>query len=53
MKTNEQKTSDPIEIIKSLNNFYSSLYTRRSNKTEDECIAPMEVKEAFSTYPAY
>ena len=39
MKTNEQDTSVPIEIIRSLKNFYSSLYTRRSNKTEDECIA--------------
>ena len=39
MKTNEQETSDPIEIIRSLKKFYSSLYTRRSNKTEDECIA--------------
>ena len=39
MKTKEQKTSDPIEIIRVLKNFYSSLYTRRSNKTEDKCIA--------------
>ena len=39
MKTNEQETSDPIEIIGSLKKFYSSLYTRRSNKTDDECIA--------------
>ena len=39
MKTDEQETSDPIEIIRSLKKFYSSLYARRSNKTEDECIA--------------
>ena len=39
MKTNEQETSDPIEITRSLKKFYSSLYTRRSNKTEGECIA--------------
>ena len=39
MKTNEQETSDPIEIIRCLKDFYSNLYTRRSNKTEDECIA--------------
>ena len=39
VKTNGQETSDPIEIIRSLKNFYSSLYTRRSNKTEDDCIA--------------
>ena len=41
VKTNdlEQETSDPIEIIGSLKNFYSSLYTRRSNKREDDCIA--------------
>ena len=38
VKTNEQETSDPIEIIWSLKKFYSSLYTRRSNRTEDECI---------------
>ena len=41
MKTNEQETSDPIEITRSLKKFYSSLYTRRSNKTEDECIASL------------
>ena len=39
VKTNEEETSDPIEIIRCLKDFYSSLYTRRSNKTEDECIA--------------
>ena len=39
MKTNKQETSDPIEIILCLKKFYSSLYTRRSNKTEDKCIA--------------
>ena len=39
VKTNEQETSDPIEIIRCLKDFYSSLYTRRSNKTEDYCIA--------------
>ena len=39
VKTNEQETSDPIEIIRSLKKFYSSLYTRRGNETEDECIA--------------
>ena len=39
MKTNEQETSDPVGIIRCLKDFYSSLYTRRSNKTEDECIA--------------
>ena len=39
VKTNDQETSDPTEIIRSLKDFYSSLYTRRSNKTEDECIA--------------
>ena len=39
VKTNEQETSDPIEIIRCLKDFYSSLYTRRSNKTEDECTA--------------
>ena len=39
VKTNEQETPDPIEIIRSLKNFYSSLYRRRSNKTEDEGIA--------------
>ena len=38
VETNEQETSDPIEIIRSLKDFYSSSYTRRSNKTEDECI---------------
>ena len=39
VKTNEQETSDPIEIIRSLKKFCSSLYTRRSNETEAECIA--------------
>ena len=39
VKTNEQETSDNIEIIRSLKNFYSSLYARRSNKTKDEHIA--------------
>ena len=39
VKTNEQETSDPIEIVRSLKNVYSSLYRKRSNKTEDECIA--------------
>ena len=39
VKTNEQETSNAIEIIRSLKKFYSRLYTRRSNKTEDECIS--------------
>ena len=39
VKTNKQETSDPIVIIITLKKFYSSLYTRRSNKTEDECIS--------------
>ena len=38
-KANEQETSDPVETIRSMKNFYLSLYTRPSNKTEDECIA--------------
>ena len=35
-KTNDQETSDPTEIIRSLKKYYSSLYTRRSNKTEED-----------------
>ena len=38
MKTKEQETSDPTEIIGSLKKFYSSLYKRYSNKTEEDYI---------------
>ena len=47
VKTNGQETSDPIEIIRSLKNFYSNLNTKRSNKTEDECVAYLRDKPLF------
>ena len=36
------ETTDPGEILSNLRNFYSSLYKRQSNKTENECLEYLE-----------
>ena len=35
-------TTDPGEILSNLRNFYSPLYKRQSNKTENECLEYLE-----------
>ena len=35
---NLNETTDPSEILSNLRNFYSSLYKRQSNKTENEYL---------------
>ena len=36
---NDRENTDPEEIINELKAFYSSLYTRRSTKSESECLS--------------
>ena len=39
---NLNETTDPGEILSSLRNFYSPMYKRQSNKTENECLEHLE-----------
>ena len=36
---NDREYTDPEEIMNELKAFYSSLYTRRSTKSESECLS--------------
>ena len=39
---NVHETTDPVEILSNLRNFYAFLYRRQSNKTENECLEYLE-----------